>query len=114
MTRTKEEITAAFVKNHAVAEKALNTAYKAALKMAKDVEEGIAAGMVSGLDAKSFIWEHRAAPGKIAEVAANLATLHKAGTSIAQANGVDLGRIETVGGVTIPIPEFSTMGGGDR
>lgn len=114
MARTKEEITASFVKNHAVAERALNTAYKAELNMAKDVEEGIKLGMVAGLEAKSFIWEHRAAPGKVAEAAAYLATLHKTGTAIAQANGVDLGRIETVGGVTIPVPEFSTMGGGDR
>lgn len=112
MTRTKEEITAAFVKNHAIAERALNTAYKSALKMAKDVEDGIKLGMVSGLDAKSFIWEHREAPGKIAEASAHLATLHKTGTAIAQSNGVDLGRLETVGGVTIPAPEFTTMDGG--
>lgn len=112
MAHTKEEIVASFVKNHAVAERALNTAYKAALKMAKDVEEGIKLGMVSGLDAKSFIWEHREAVGEVAKAAAFLAELHKTGTAIAQSNGVDLGRLESVGGVTIPIPEFTVMDGG--
>lgn len=112
MTKTPEQIVADFVKHHKLAERNLHNAYAASLKMAKGVEDGIKAGMVRGLDAKSFIWKHREAVGKIAEAAAFLADLHKDGTAIAQTNGVDLGSLDSVGGVTIPVPEFSVMDGG--
>ncbi len=112
MARTPEEIVSAFVTNHALVDKHLAAAYKAALKMAKDVEEGIKAGMSTQIEAKSFLAQHRAAAGSVAEVAAIFAELHRDGTESAKANGVDLGRLTTVGGVALPEPEFTTMDGG--
>lgn len=112
MAKTPEDIVASFVANHALVDKHLAAAYRAALKMAKDTEEGIKVGMVSQLDAKSFLARHRAAAGDIAAVAATFSDLHVSGVAIAKANNVDLGTLTTVGGVALPVPEFSTMDGG--
>lgn len=112
MAKEPSDIVAAFVANHALVDKHLASAYRAAMKMAKDVEEGIKAELVTQLDAKLFLAQHRAAVGEIAKVAALFAELHKTGTEIAKANGVDLGRLTSVGGVQLPEPDFTTMGGG--
>ncbi len=112
MARTPEQIVEAFVKNHALLDKHLAAAHKVAQKMAKDVEEGIGLGMVRGLEAKSFLAGHRKLPGVVADAALYGSELHKQGTKIAQDNGVDLGSLTTVGGVTIG--GVVVMGGGGR
>lgn len=110
-TRSPEDIVAAFVKNHALVDKHLAAAYQAALAMAKDTEEGISTGMMSdALDAKDFLATHRELPGLIARSASFAADLHKRGTAIAKANGVDLGSVTTVGGVLFG--GIVIMGGG--
>ncbi len=112
MAKEPADIVAAFVENHALVDKHLAAAYRAAMKMAKDVEEGIKAGMTTQIEAKLFLAQHRAAAGDIADVAATFAALHSQGSGIAQRNGVDLGRLTTVGGVELPQPEIVIMGGG--
>jgi hypothetical protein len=112
-TATPSDIVASFVENHALADKYLAKAYRAAMRMAVEVEAGLEIGMVTnGLEAKEFLAGHRTAPGKIAEVALFLAALHSHGTELAKANGVDLGKIKSVGGVDLPQPDFETMDGG--
>lgn len=101
MPKTPDEIVSAFVADHAIVDKHLAAAYRAALRMAKNVEEGIKAGMLKPLQAKSFLAEHRGAAGKIADVAADFADLHVIGTEHAKANGVDLGSLTSVGGVQL-------------
>lgn len=112
MAKEPADIVASFVANHALVDKHLAAAYRAAMKMAKETEDGIKAGMVTQIEAKLFLAQHRAAAGEIANVAALFAELHKSGTAIAKANGVDLGNLTTVGGVALPQPEFTTMSGG--
>lgn len=112
MSRSPEEIVSRFVKNHELVDKHLALAYKAGLAMAKEVEEGLKAGMVAGIPAKTFLAAHRAAAGEIAAVAERYANLHELGYAHAQANGITLGRITRVGGVDLPQPEFTTMDGG--
>lgn len=102
MQKTPEQIVSAFVKDHAIVDKHLAAAYKAALRMARSAEEGIKIGMVKQFEAKSFLAEHRAAAGEIAAVAAVFADLHIIGTEHAKANGVDLGSMTSVGGVQLP------------
>jgi len=102
MQKTPEEIVSAFVKDHAIVDKHLAAAYKAALRMAKNVDEGIKIGMVTQIAAKQFQSKHRAAAGEIASVAAVFADLHVIGTEHAKANGVDLGSMTSVGGVSLP------------
>lgn len=111
-TKTPEEIVSDFVSNHAIVDKHLAIAFKAAQRMAEDVEAGIKAGLSTQLEAKSFLAAHRAAAGEIAAVAYNFADLHITGTEIAKRNGVDLGRLTSVGGVQLPEPEVSVMDGG--
>lgn len=112
MAKEPADLVASFVANHALVDKHLAAAYRAAMKMAKETEDGIKAGMVTQLEAKLFLAQHRSAAGKIADIAAIFAELHKIGTEHAKANGVDLGRLTTVGGVQLPEPEFTTMSGG--
>lgn len=102
MQKTPEEVVGAFVKDHALVDKHLAAAYKAAIRMAKNVEVGIVMGMVKQLEAKSFLAEHRAAAGEIAAVAETFAELHIIGTGHAKANGVDLGSMSSIGGVSLP------------
>lgn len=106
------DIVARFVKNHALVDKHLALAYRAAQAMARDVEDGIKAGMTTQLEAKSFLADHRAAAGDIASVASTFSALHVKGVEIAKANGADLGSLTTVGGVALPVPEFTVFGGG--
>lgn len=103
MAKTPEDIVASFVKNHALADKHLAAAFKAAERMAKDVDEGIRANMVTQLEAKLFQAQHRAAPGLIAAAAVALAELHIKGTELAQRNKVDLGKLTSVGGVPLVV-----------
>jgi len=113
MTPTPSEIVSSFVDKHALADRHLALAYRAAIQMAKDTEDGLKIGMVpNGLEAKRFLAAHRSAAGKIAEAALFLAELHVTGTELARANGVDLGKIKSVGGVDLPQPDFETMDGG--
>lgn len=102
MAKTKEDIVSDFVSNHAIIDKHLAAAYEAGLRMAKQVEVGISAGMVTQLAAKTFLAKHRAAAGRIADVAAEFADLHVTGTEHAKRNGVDLGSLISVGGVALP------------
>lgn len=102
MQKEPEQIVADFVKDHALVDKHLAIAYKAALRMAKNAEEGIKIGMVRQLAAKSFLAGHRAGAGEIAAAAATFADLHIIGTEHAKANGVDLGSLTSVGGVQLP------------
>lgn len=112
-TATHSDIVAEFVVNHEIVDKHLAKAYRAALRMAVEVEAGLEIGMVpNGLEAKKFLAAHRSAAGKIAEAALFLAELHVTGTELARANGVDLGKIKSVGGVDLPQPDFETMDGG--
>lgn len=103
MAKTPEEIVASFVKNHALADKHLAAAFKAAERMVKDVDEGIRANMVTQLEAKLFQAKHRAAPGLIATAATALAELHIEGTAIAKRNKVDVGKLTSVGGVPLVV-----------
>lgn len=101
MAKTPEEIVANFVRNHALVDKHLAAAFKAAERMVKDTDEGIRANMVTQLEAKLFQAQHRAAPGLIAAAAAAFAELHIKGTELAQRNKVDLGKLTSVGGVPL-------------
>lgn len=104
-----EKIVAAGVKAQADIDAHLTKAYKAALKLAKVTEDGVAAGMVpKAIAAKLIIAEARALPGLIAKAAAVAAELHAKQTKICQDNGVDTPTPDSVGGVMVP------MGGGGR
>lgn len=108
-----QDIVTAGVKEHALIDKHLTLAFKAAHRYSKVIENAVVAGMIpKALDAKKMIAESRMLPGKIAEAASHAATLHISGTAVAVANDVDLGSPATVGGVTIG--GFHVEGGGGR
>lgn len=108
----KEKVVATCVKSHAMIERHLSEAYSLQEAMVEAIEKGIADGMIAdGAEAKKFLWGHKAALGKIADAGLALADLHPIGTQHAKANGVDLGRITEVGGITLPEPEMSTFSG---
>lgn len=111
-TQDPSSIVAQFVENHVQIDKYLTRAHRVAQRMAENVEDGLRAGMLSGIEAKQFLASHRAATGKVAEVAMIFADLHHTGYEIAKANGITLGRITSVGGVDLPQPEFTTFDGG--
>jgi len=114
---TKTEIVTRGVKAQAVIDKNLAGAHRAAVQYAKVIEDAVKGGMFgSGLEAKHMLAQARSLPGKIAEAAALAAELHISGTELAVANDVDLGTVETVGGVTFVRREdgMSTMSGGGR
>lgn len=115
MAKEPVDIVSACVTSHASIDRHLARAYREGEKMIKAVEEGLKLGMIpDGMAAKDFIWSHRAALGRIAEAGKAYAAIHPTGTAHAQANGVDLGKITEAGGVKLPQPEFTTMGGGGR
>ena len=104
-----EKIVAAGVKAQSEIDMHLTKAYKAALRLAKVTEDGVAAGMVpKAIAAKLIIAEARELPGLIANAAVAAAKLHTKQTIICQENGVDTPRPDSVGGVMVP------MGGGGR
>lgn len=103
-----EKIVAAGVKAQAEIDMHLTKAYKAALRLAKITEDGVAAGMVpKAIAAKTIIAEARELPGLIAGAASAAAKLHAKQTIICQDNGVDTPAPASVGGISI-------QGGGGR
>lgn len=114
-TPTMEEIIQRGVKEHALIDKHLELARKAAHRYAEQVvKPAVEVGMFpKALEAKKMLAHARSLPGKIAEAALHGADLHISGTAVAAANGVDdLGSPATVGGVTLG--GIHTDGGGGR
>lgn len=112
---TPEEISLAGVKEHALIDKHLTLAHKAANRYAeKVIAPAIEAGMFNkALEAKVMLAHARSLPGVIAMAMKHGADLHVSATAVAIANGVDtLGSPATVGGVTLG--GIHTDGGGDR
>ena len=111
----KEDIVQRGVEAHALIDKHLARAFKAAEKYAGVVENAITAGMFQGraLVAKEMLADARSLPGEIAAAARHAAHLHRSGTDVAIANDVDLGTVTSVGGVELPA-SIGIMGGGGR
>lgn len=107
---TVEDVVNAGVAAQALVDKHLEAARKAAGKLVKVTEAGVALGMVKGIAAKKIIGDARAAQGHIAAVASVFAVLHQAQTEASIAAGADLGSVTTAGGIVIG--GVGTLGGG--
>ena len=102
------EVVAAGVAAQATIDKHLTLARKAAEKLAKITEAGVAFGMVpKAIKAKSLMAEAHCIPGMIAGAAFAAAELHAKQTIICQENGVDVPPMKEAGGVVV-------LGGGGR
>ena len=102
-----QEIALAGSKAQSDVDRYLTLARKAALRLEKVTESGIAAGMVKPIRGKILLAEARAATGAIAAAAHAFAVLHKEQTLCCVENGCDVPALPSVGGVSI-------LGGGDR
>lgn len=114
----KQDIVERGVKAQALIDKHLAAAHKQAASYAKVIEDAVEDGFfTSGLEAKRMLAEARSLPGKIAECAMLAAILHQSGTQLAIDNDVDLGTVQTVGGVDFVKRDdgmMHPMGGGGR
>lgn len=105
---TVEEVVAAGVKAQAAIDKHLTLARKAAEKLAKITEAGVAFGMVpKAIKAKSLMAEAHRIPGLIATAAFAAAELHAKQTAVCIENDCDTPALKSAGGVVI-------QGGGGR
>ncbi len=102
-----QEIAIAGAKAQSDVDRFLTLARKAAVRLEKVTESGIAAGMVKPIRGKIMLAEARAATGAIAAAAHAFSVLHKEQTMVCAENGCDIPPVTSVGGVTV-------MGGGDR
>lgn len=98
---TIEDIVAAGVEAQTQIDKFLAKAYNAARNLTEATEDGVALGMVQGIAAKDIIGTARSLQGKIGELAADFAKLHRTQTDACIASGADLGNVATAGGVVI-------------
>ena len=103
-----QEIALAGAKAQSDVDRYLTLARKAAIRLEKVTESGIAAGMVKPIRGKIMLAEARAATGAIAKAAHSFSVLHKDQTMVCVENGCDVPALPSVGGVIVP------FGGGDR